>query len=598
MTKTKERAWRNSDSQPLKREAIPSFKIRFPTDDAASKYKMYTTNRDLFMERGFTDSESDLLKLPDSITRVIEAHKWETFCQNPSSASIPLVREFYANYDPEFPNLVRVRGKLVNASASAINSLYLLTDHQISFFESGSKSKVLSLSAMRDIILELTGKRVTCKRAKNMYISREDLKAGLDIWVMFIKFNLLPTPYDTAISKDRAILLYCIMLGKPINVGKVIAKQIRKCASLKSGDLWFPSLITRLCRQHYVRPSGCEAFQQPDPPLLLDELVESESDQETNPSNKKSSKKFVKRGCFNPKQPAEATEIAPSIYDSSRENPLPTPLATSSESLPPVVSSAPSAEPSSPSLHNSSEVTVPPVTPLAPAAEPSSPPQADFDELPRIKRRNKRLPPKDPYPRECAWINTENRKKKQKTTTKGSISSGNPQPLGNVSPMSDSVSSPQCGTICVQGYNVKRNVAPILEAIFKKHGDIAAECMFKTASAKSHFLEVVCEVVVQIETGDVIEKMKDIECRVSDAEAVNINVAWLRADLEALHLRKGAMKRSDLLMETKVNMVKRAAQIDLRKRCEELMAAQERFLKAERCARVLHLVEKNIKNKG
>ncbi|KAD6118768.1 hypothetical protein E3N88_10039 [Mikania micrantha] len=56
-------------------------------------------------------------------------------------------------------------------------------------------------------------------------------------------------------------------------------------------------------------------------------------------------------------------------------------------------------------------------------------------------------------------------------------------------------SSPHSGMICVRGYKVKESNAPILEAIFKKHGDIAAECVFKTNSVRSSILEVVCEVV-------------------------------------------------------------------------------------------------------
>nr|GEZ83798.1 phospholipase-like protein [Tanacetum cinerariifolium] len=54
------------------------------------------------------------------------------------------------------------------------------------------------------------------------------------------------------------------------------------------------------------------------------------------------------------------------------------------------------------------------------------------------------------------------------------------------------VSSPQSGIICVQGYRVKTINAPILEAIFKKHGDIAAKCVFPDAM-RTHNL---CDMVV------------------------------------------------------------------------------------------------------
>ncbi|KAM0034816.1 putative histone acetyltransferase [Helianthus debilis subsp. tardiflorus] len=166
----------------------------------------------------------------------------------------------------------------------------------------------------------------------------------------------------------------------------------------------------------------------------------------------------------------------------------------------------------------------------------------------------------------------------------------------NTSPMSDSNSSCQSDIVCVQGYKVKRNNATILEAIFKKHGDIAANCVFKTSSTRTHFLEVVCEVVRRIQTDDMVEMVEDIECQVSDAEAANVNVSWIRAHFEAFHKRKETSKKYSLLMEMKSNtvLVKQAAQMDLRERCAELVSAQERFKDAERCVRVLHLVEKNL----
>lgn len=145
---------------------------------------------------------------------------------------------------------------------------------------------------------------------------------------------------------------------------------------------------------------------------------------------------------------------------------------------------------------------------------------------------------------------------------------------------------------------MKESVGPILESIFKKHGDIAAECVFKTDSVRSSLLESVCEVVRRIQTSDFTEKMEEIEWQVSDAATANINVSWIRAHLDTVHKRKDSMKKSSLLMETKANTVLAtvAAQKDLIEKCEELVAAQERFAEAERCVRVLHLVNKNLNN--
>nr|XP_043637310.1 uncharacterized protein LOC122608286 [Erigeron canadensis] len=184
--------------------------------------------------------------------------------------------------------------------------------------------------------------------------------------------------------------------------------------------------------------------------------------------------------------------------------------------------------------------------------------------------------------------------KKRKTKNK----TGNPTTKEQGQQLPTKASTSQCSIICVQGYEVKESIAPILEAIFKKHGDIASECIYTIASVKASLLEVVCEVVGRIQADDVIEKMEEIESLVSLAEAAKINVSWLWVHLEAINRRKDVMKKCSLLMETKVItvLVQMAAQMDLRERCAELVTAHERFKEAERCVRVLHLVEKKLNN--
>nr|GEY37876.1 phospholipase-like protein [Tanacetum cinerariifolium] len=108
--------------------------------------------------------------------------------------------------------------------------------------------------------------------------------------------------------------------------------------------------------------------------------------------------------------------------------------------------------------------------------------------------------------------------------------SDTPESAGQEVPQN--VSSPRSSVVSVHGYNVKESVAPILESIFKKHGDIAANCSFKTESIRASFLELVCDVVKQIQTTELIATMEEIECKVSEAEAANINVSWLRSHLD------------------------------------------------------------------
>lgn len=59
----------------------------------------------------------------------------------------------------------------------------------------------------------------------------------------------MPTTQTTIVSHDRLILLYAIVRGLAIDVGKVIQKEIRESAlkKQKTAALFFPSLITSIC---------------------------------------------------------------------------------------------------------------------------------------------------------------------------------------------------------------------------------------------------------------------------------------------------------------------------------------------------------------
>ena len=71
----------------------------------------------------------------------------------------------------------------------------------------------------------------------------------------------MPSTHDHVIHRERAVLLDYIMEGLTFNVGAVIKQQIGICAGRNSGGLWFPSLITQLCRAHDVNIDESEPHQ-------------------------------------------------------------------------------------------------------------------------------------------------------------------------------------------------------------------------------------------------------------------------------------------------------------------------------------------------
>ncbi|KAK3004924.1 hypothetical protein RJ639_019694 [Escallonia herrerae] len=135
----------------------------------------------------------------------------------------------------------------------------------------------------------------------------------------------------------------------------------------------------------------------------------------------------------------------------------------------------------------------------------------------------------------------------------------------------------------------------VLAATFEKDGDIITNCLHKSASVKALLLEVVCSIFQRLLSGSSavdISEMKDIENGVSDAEAANLEVSWLQDHLARFLLVEKTGQWSSLLKEVKANtlLVSKAATHDLKQRQVELLAAQERAEKAQRCMEVPKLV--------
>ncbi|EOY08722.1 Uncharacterized protein TCM_023809 [Theobroma cacao] len=69
------------------------------------------------------------------------------------------------------------------------------------------------------------------------------------VWYHFLKAKMLPIKHLSDVTKDRAMLLYAIILGKSIDIGQLIFNSIvHTTRSIRDG-LWYPSFITGLCKQ-------------------------------------------------------------------------------------------------------------------------------------------------------------------------------------------------------------------------------------------------------------------------------------------------------------------------------------------------------------
>ena len=56
----------------------------------------------------------------------------------------------------------------------------------------------------------------------------------------------MPVRHFSDITRDRAVLLYCLITEKSLDLGKFLSSHIMQCSKHHSMSLFYPSLITTL----------------------------------------------------------------------------------------------------------------------------------------------------------------------------------------------------------------------------------------------------------------------------------------------------------------------------------------------------------------
>ncbi|XVF67952.1 hypothetical protein PTKIN_Ptkin10aG0163400 [Pterospermum kingtungense] len=100
----------------------------------------------------------------------------------------------------------------------------------------------------------------------------------------------------------------------------------------------------------------------------------------------------------------------------------------------------------------------------------------------------------------------------------------------------ESVISDSC--VSVGKYHVKASISSILQSIFDKYGDIAANCLLESASMRAYYLECLCAVVQELQSTSFNQltkaKEKEMFAVLKDVESAHIDVSWLRALLNEI----------------------------------------------------------------
>ncbi|KAE8716849.1 Phospholipase-like protein family, putative isoform 2 [Hibiscus syriacus] len=100
----------------------------------------------------------------------------------------------------------------------------------------------------------------------------------------------------------------------------------------------------------------------------------------------------------------------------------------------------------------------------------------------------------------------------------------------------ESVISDSC--VSVGKYHVKASISIILQSIFNKYGDIAANCHLESASMRAYYLECLCAVVQELDSTPFNQltkaKIKEMFAVLKDVESAGIDVNWLRGLLNEI----------------------------------------------------------------
>nr|KYP45276.1 hypothetical protein KK1_033150 [Cajanus cajan] len=81
------------------------------------------------------------------------------------------------------------------------------------------------------------------------HVKRRELLPVVRIWSALVHANILPCSHVSDLHWSRAMLMYCIMTGRTVDLGNIICMEISGCANSAPGSaLGHPSLITQLCQ--------------------------------------------------------------------------------------------------------------------------------------------------------------------------------------------------------------------------------------------------------------------------------------------------------------------------------------------------------------
>ena len=190
----------------------------FISEKVASLMEGSLKDRGFIAERGFK-------KVITPFAEMQENRGWQSLGEHRELGCAYFVKEFFANMVEKEGTIVYVRGHWVEFSREEINRLFNLRVQK-----DGSKSKKqLKQPEHQKIVDVLTagkGKWKGTRKTPFKSITIGDLTEEAKVWFYFIYYVLIPSKHLRTVRREEAILLYALLKGYKINVGKIIEKSI------------------------------------------------------------------------------------------------------------------------------------------------------------------------------------------------------------------------------------------------------------------------------------------------------------------------------------------------------------------------------------
>ncbi|KAA0062900.1 gag/pol protein [Cucumis melo var. makuwa] len=161
--------------------------------------------------------------------RMDVVHKFYDVKFNPSDLFITIEDEkFYFNVE------------VINELYNSPNDAEYLGQEIVTKSTKGLAKEALKVVAWPGIMSEV-------KPMKLRYQLYPHLTTKANVWMFFTKNKIFPTCYDSTISMDYTVILYCIMIKKAINLDEIIKAAILTWMEIPKEAMPFPSLMEKLC---------------------------------------------------------------------------------------------------------------------------------------------------------------------------------------------------------------------------------------------------------------------------------------------------------------------------------------------------------------